>query len=588
MKKYNRFRRNNYYFQTRIVSFDPKETPYCSEWMDAKLVVEISNQFKDYIQSQHAYPFEVDADTKPHTTVVQSTRPERAARDLAKMFMSGCEELSFTPVDVTIRKVYENGKYADIVIHTRSDKILQIHFETSKIVSFERAQQNEYTRSAMNFILQKRMDSFDRISKSDDFVGSSQQYFFSQAASLDFDEIHESQILRNCLVDLTKPNVIVQFFKLQPVFQIYEYMVTKHYYKTSHEFVDKSQVLSSFGKKKKGDDLRTVMRYFTKSLFRPFILNQSLKPIYAYSAVEAFARYQKQKPNMKANHMCTIRESVPGSKSTNCLKNYQLFTFPISVSVDSLKDNELVLLRNQEFGRVFQKKFLKMNAGSVKEIESSTVKVVLSYVHLSSMSHSDHQKLMIRNSIKALKTFFGSKLMKPVAHRDFKKSTISVWTRNPWFLMGCVYLLKSESDILRPAFLELFQKRNVISTSSLFEQILHSKKKISYKHFANFMKRHLTRGDIEDPSGYCKTRTKQQMDMRNSYMSFNEAAGISFVQKAKVRDFKRIIPKQLRFDFMNSQIKQIRQLIRKKTFEKTKYSDSVFDLKMEVGMELLS
>ena len=72
-----RFRRNNYYFQSRIVSFDPKEPPVCSPYMDAKLVVNVANEFKEYQKTVNAYPFVTSL-----TETVQSTRPERAARDV--------------------------------------------------------------------------------------------------------------------------------------------------------------------------------------------------------------------------------------------------------------------------------------------------------------------------------------------------------------------------------------------------------------------------------------------------------------------------------------------------------------------------
>jgi hypothetical protein len=104
---YHRLRRNHYYFATKFCIFNGSDYENIATNMpsavDANLVKRVAREFGKYMtSSNNTYPFQPSKDLMNHIDVVQSLRPERAARDLVKSFVQNKVDNFMNPQSVKI------------------------------------------------------------------------------------------------------------------------------------------------------------------------------------------------------------------------------------------------------------------------------------------------------------------------------------------------------------------------------------------------------------------------------------------------------------------------------------------------------
>jgi hypothetical protein len=113
---YHRLRRNHYYFATKYCIFNGSDYDRIATHMppqvDANLVRQVNQEFMEYTasHSKMTYPFRPSEGLQDHIEVVQSVRPERAARDLVKSYLQHKVDNFLEPETQPVRITQQSGE----------------------------------------------------------------------------------------------------------------------------------------------------------------------------------------------------------------------------------------------------------------------------------------------------------------------------------------------------------------------------------------------------------------------------------------------------------------------------------------------
>jgi len=229
-KDVGRYRPSRHYFLLRVTDFsDFKDPDVFSPHMDLMFLRKVYTEFRnaleqtpDFIFQQHSIP--------SSTPYVVASRPERAARDLAKRFL-----------------VSKNAKYEIRIDQRHSSSHFTLRY---------RQQQNDDDSWSAPIRIERDLVHF-----------SDEPYA---------DHVHAYKNVE--IPSLSQEKVFVQFFRLEPSFQFYEYAATL---KQSDD----------------GDDVILV-----KSMFRPFLVKQG-RTVFVQNANSLRDAFKKASSKLKNNHV---------------------------------------------------------------------------------------------------------------------------------------------------------------------------------------------------------------------------------------------------------------------------------------------
>ncbi len=395
----SRYRPSRHYFLMRVSEFTNFQDPdVFSPHMDLKFLRKVYAELQSAIERDPNFAIQQRPDPEqiPSTPYVVATRPERAARDLAKRVL-----------------VAENTKY-------------EVRIEQNQSGFFVLRYRKAWKQWNDSWSPPVRM-RHDLVRFSDDEPYSERVREYTGVEIPSF----------------AQEKVFVQFFRLEPSFQFYEYAVVV--IRTE----DRQLRLPGW----KGESVPFEHKLVVKSMFRPFLIKQG-RNVFVQNANSVRDAFKKASSKLSNNHVrITISDVFDRHRYTNDegVVQYKLRKAPVIGEFRRRADSK------RKRTHCIEKTFL-FEKGELRHV-----------LHTTFMDDDVIERELSRKLKHAVKKFLRMARSSRVDARDKESSTFSM-LKNRWFLVACASLSTDPSVnlLLKRAF-DALHARNpaVIQTEQM-------------------------------------------------------------------------------------------------------------------------
>jgi hypothetical protein len=377
----SRFRKNQNYFLLRVAHFEHFRDPDAfSPHMDLIFIRRVNDEFQEKLPE-----IRFDATGFESTSCVLATRPERAARDLARRFL-----------------ISNDARYEIEILNTQG-QVFTIRYRKPNTDAW-----SVQIETAFNWIV-----------FSDDEPYNAENEDQTYTVELPF---------------LAQTSVFVQFFRLEPSFQFYEYAVV----------IDTIQErkLRLPGGNDDPDYVPLRRKIAVKSMFRPFLISQRQHQViqkFSVSANNARDAFVKAKDRLWENNSpITITDIVPKHRFVNNLGHSE-FKFVENSFVANVGQFRRRADNKRRRTHCIEHTFLF-------ELEQRNLNHVVHTTMRTNNAFFRSLRNNLTNAIHKFKAIIQSERM----DGDMKESATFVMLRNRWFLMACAILTEELTEELDP------------------------------------------------------------------------------------------------------------------------------------------